>query len=90
MRYNEGFKKEIVKKMLSPGANIAQISRDIGLSSNTLYNWRNKFSDPDRIKLENSTPRNWKSMEKIKAVFEYGTLEWIKLLSVVFPPLGTW
>ena len=74
MRYNEGFKKEVVRKMLSPGANITQISKDIGLSSNTLYNWRNKFSDPDRIKLENSTPRNWKSVEKIKAVLEHGKL----------------
>ena len=74
MTYNDGFKKEIVKKMLVPGTNISQLSRDIGVKTNILYYWKNKFANPDSIKDGNKVPRNWKTVDKIKAVLEYGKL----------------
>ena len=46
MKYNEGFKKNIVEKMLTPGVSVTEISKEIGVSTNTLYNWRKKFSNP--------------------------------------------
>ena len=74
MKYNEGFQKEIVRKMLVPGTNVSQLSRDIGVKTNTLYYWRNKLADSDAIKSGNKAPRNWKTVDKIKAVLEYGKL----------------
>jgi len=74
MKYNDGFKKSIVKRMLLSDTSINEISREIGVCTNTLYNWRNKFSNQDTIKAGNNTPRNWKTPEKVKAVLEYGRL----------------
>lgn len=74
MKYNENFKKEMVKKMLLPGSSTTELSKEIGVSSNTLYNWRNKFAYSDGIKYQNDIPRNWKILDKINAVFAYGKL----------------
>ena len=66
MRYKDSFKKEMVRKMLSGESGVLEISQKIGVCPNTLYNWRNKFSEFDEIKLGNHSPRKWKIMVRGK------------------------
>lgn len=45
MKFNDGFKKEMVRKMLMPGGKgVKALSLEIGVHPATLYNWRDKFS----------------------------------------------
>ena len=39
-RYSEEFKREAVGLTGQPGANVAQVARDIGVNANQLYRWR--------------------------------------------------
>ncbi|MDP0588469.1 MAG: helix-turn-helix domain-containing protein [Candidatus Endonucleobacter bathymodioli] len=43
-RYSKAFKKSSAQKMMPPNAqSIAQISRDTGVSAQTLYHWKNQY-----------------------------------------------
>jgi len=43
-KYSEGFKEQAVRKMMPPNAmSVAQVSREAGVSEQTLYNWRNRY-----------------------------------------------
>lgn len=39
-KYSEEFKREVLALIRQPGANLAQIARDIGVSANQVYRWR--------------------------------------------------
>ena len=66
MLYTEDFKRTIVKKMLMPGSKgVMELSQEIGVSTQTLYNWRDKYSRAEDII---RSPRNWKMKDKYAAV----------------------
>ena len=45
MEFKSEFKKEMVRKLLLPGGKgAAELSREIGVTPQTLYNWRDKYS----------------------------------------------
>ena len=40
-QYNEEFKEQVVRKMMAPNAqSVAEVSRETGVSEQSLYNWR--------------------------------------------------
>lgn len=41
--YNESFKAEAVKKMLSGNQSVLELAKTLGVSDKTLYNWKNKY-----------------------------------------------
>ena len=66
MKFSEGFKKSMVEKLLTPGGiGISELSKEIGVSNQTLYNWRDKFVNEDDIA---KSPRKWNMREKYTAL----------------------
>ncbi len=75
MHFTEGFKKAAVKKMLIPGGKtVIELSKELGVSTNALYNWKKKFRDHDEINNINKSPRQWKTQDKVNAVLEASKL----------------
>ncbi len=68
MKFTEGFKKSMVEKLLTPGGlGISELSKEIGVSNQTLYNWRDKFVNEDDTA---KSPRKWNMREKYSALIE--------------------
>lgn len=81
MIFKEDFKKEMVRKLLLPGGKGATgLSREIGVSPQTLYNWRDKFSESKSVvSTSGISPRNWKPEAKVQAILDTGGLAEIEL-----------
>lgn len=85
MDFKREFKQEMVRKLLLPGGKSAtELSREIGVTAQTLYNWRDKYSYGSdavpRKKRTNGLPAG----ERAKAVLEHARLpaadvgEWLR------------
>ena len=76
MQFNEGFKKSMVQKLLTPGGKgVTELSKEIGVSPQTLYNWRDKYSNGmDDCNIRNKSPRQWKAKDKYRALLEAASL----------------
>ncbi len=48
MRYTEEFKKQVVKKVLSPGIVLTEVSRKLKLSSSSIHQWKKLYADEVR------------------------------------------
>lgn len=74
MQFTEGFKKAMIEKLLTPGGKGAtELSKEIGVSTQTLYNWRDKYSnDPQMFKPK--SPRKWSVKDKYSAILESSNL----------------
>jgi len=58
----------MVKKLLTPGGKgVKVLSAEIGVTTQTLYNWRDKYNVGDDQILEERSPRSWKNQEKYSA-----------------------
>jgi transposase len=71
-RYTEEFKEKIVQKMMPPNAmSVADVNREVGISTATLYNWRNQFrSEGNAVPADPSNPENWSGENKLAVVIE--------------------
>lgn len=80
-RYSEGFKEQAVKKMMPPNAlSVAEVSRQVGVSEQTLYNWRNQHRRKGKaVPADSSTPENWSGESKLAVVIETAALNEIEL-----------
>jgi transposase-like protein len=68
LEYSEGFKKSIVEKLLTPGGKgVSELSKEIGVCNQTLYNWRDRYADNEIIP---KSPRKWNIKDKYTAVME--------------------
>ena len=72
LRYSEEFKEQAVRKMMPPNAmSVAHISRETGVSEQTLYNWRNRFRNKGKaVPADPSNPENWSGENKLAVVIE--------------------
>ena len=76
-KYSEGFKEQrAVQMMMAPNAmSVAQVSRDTGVSEQTLYNWRNRFRHEGKaVPADPSNPENWSGENKLAVVIETAAL----------------
>lgn len=94
MYYSEGFKEAAVKKMLEPDSHgVAELSRELGVSEQTLYNWRNRFK---LAGVKERTPRQWTSQERYDATLYAATLteetygEWLRSKGLRSDDIDTW
>jgi DNA replication protein DnaC len=56
LQYSEGFRERAVQMMMAPNAmSVAQVSRDTGVSEQTLYNWRNRLRHQGKYTQQYST-----------------------------------
>jgi len=74
MKFKEEFKRKMVKKLLLPGGKgVTELSKEIGVSTQTLYNWRDRFKVGDSV-LSAASPAQWQMPEKRKAIVDYMSL----------------
>lgn len=79
MRTGEGysveFKKSAVQKYLKRGdRKVEDILREVGISSPTLYQWRDEFANVDGMKKTSQRPQDKSAKDKFKAVLEFENL----------------
>ena len=75
-KYSEEFREQTVCKMMPPNAmSVAQVSRDSGVSEQTLYNWRNRFRNQGKaVPADPSNPEHWSGESKLAVVIETAAL----------------
>ncbi len=75
-QYSEEFREQSVRKMMPPSAmSVAQVSRETGVSEQTLYNWRNRFRHEGKaVPADPSNPENWNGENKLAVVIETAAL----------------
>ena len=75
-RYSEGFRERAVQMMMAPNAmSVAKVSRETGVSEQTLYNWRNRFRGEGKaVAADPSNPENWSGENKLAVVIETAAL----------------
>ena len=65
-----------MQMMMPPNAmSVAQVSRETGVSEQTLYNWRNRFRHEGRaVPADSKNPENWSGENKLAVVIETAAL----------------
>jgi len=68
---SEEFRKSIVQKMCLPGGKtVSELSQEIGVSDQTLYNWRKMIQNNVSRGYQERSPRGWKISDKYQAVLD--------------------
>jgi transposase len=75
-QYSEGFRERAVQMLMAPNAmSVAQVSRDTGVSEQTLYNWRNRLRHQGKaVPADPKNPENWGGENKLAVVIETAAL----------------
>lgn len=74
MLYAENFKKAMVQKLLLPdGPSVLSLSRETGVSEQSLYNWKAKYQNGGSGQTQRS-PRHWTNENKYEALLEAAKL----------------
>jgi len=74
MLYAENFKQAMVQKLLLPGGpSVLSLSREIGVSEQSLYNWKAKYQNTGSGQIQRS-PRQWTNEDKYEALLETAKL----------------
>jgi len=75
-QYSEGFRERAMQMMMAPNAvSVAQVSRDTGVSEQTLYNWRNQLRHKGTsVPADSSNPEKWSGENKLAVVIETAAL----------------
>jgi transposase-like protein len=76
MLYAENFKKSMVQKLLLPGGpSVLTLSRESGVSEQSLYNWKTKYqNDVTGESGYHRSPRQWRDEDKYDALLEAARL----------------
>jgi len=48
-KFTDEFKIDAVKKITERGYSVAEVSRRLGVSTHSLYQWRKRFSKPPAV-----------------------------------------
>ena len=81
MKYPNERKQAILKKMMPPNNKpITELAREEGISTATLYNWRQEARNEGQLLPDgDSTPVGWSSRDKFAAVLETASLNQAEL-----------
>lgn len=72
--YSLEFKKSAVEKLLTRGnRTVTAVTKELGISSPTIYQWRDDFANVQGMK-KSSSPKDRPLSEKNKSIFEYDSL----------------
>lgn len=71
-RYSEELKEQMVRKMMPPSSqSVAAIARETGISTPTLYAWKQQFQRQGYVVPSKSTkPHGWDAKAKLAAVIK--------------------
>lgn len=75
-RYSQGFQERAVQMMMPPNArSVAEVSRETGVSEQTLYNWRNRVRNQGiAVPADPKNPDQWSGESKLGVVIETAAL----------------
>lgn len=97
MRYQDGFKKSIVRRLLLPDSpGITKISEETGVSTASLYNWLTKYKESVELSDYRRTPEEWTLLEKQDALLKSASLspeeqgEWLRRSGLHSSHLTVW
>lgn len=97
MDFKEGFKREMVRKLLLPNSKgAAALSREIGVTAQTLYNWRDKYSNNVDTMNRKKRSTSLSTAEKTRLLLEFSRLpasesgEWLRKNNLRSEHLKLW
>ena len=97
MEFKSEFKKEMVRKLLLPGGKGAtELSREIGVTPQTLYNWRDKYSHGNADMSQKKRSGGLSAEEKTMTLLEFARLapaetgEWLRKKNLQTEHLKLW
>jgi len=74
-QYSEGFRERDVQMMPPNAMSVALVSRETGVSEQTLYNWRNRFRHEGRaVPADSKHNDNWIWENSLAVVIETAAL----------------
>lgn len=76
MQYSEERKEAVLAKMMPPhNRTVADVAKEEGISTATLYNWRRDAREQGRLlPRDSSEPEGWSARDKFNAVLETASL----------------
>jgi len=81
--------------LLPGGKGVTELSKEIGVTTQTLYNWRDRYNI-DKSFLASEGPIRWRSPQKVKAIVDYAALsdgekgEWLRKNGLKSDHLKLW
>ena len=97
MRYTDGFKRNIVRKVMLPGGpSVCAVSKETGISAQTIYHWIKALKDSVPMTEQQRTPEDWTLPEKNEALLEAASLspeeegEWLRKKGLHTGHLSLW
>lgn len=75
MKYSKRFKESVLRKVLPPeNRNISEVAREMGISNQTIYNWKKMLGNGSQLLHEESSPSSIGRLEKFNLLLEGKTV----------------
>lgn len=75
MKYSKRFKESVLRKVLPPeNRSVPEVAREMGISDQTIYNWKKMLENGDPLLNEESSPSSIGRLEKFNLLLEGKTL----------------
>jgi transposase-like protein len=71
MKYSKRFKETVLRKVLPPeNRSIPEVARELGISDQTIYNWKKMLENGEELLDEESSPSSIGRVEKFNLLLE--------------------
>ena len=97
MKYSRRIKESALRKILPPeNRSISDVAREMGISDQTIYNWKRKAENGTLVLDESSSPLNIGQMERCNLLLESKTIaeekigEWLREKGLHSEHLSLW
>lgn len=75
MKYSKRFKESVLRKVLPPeNRSIPEVAREMGISDQTIYNWKKMLENGEQLLHEESSPSSIGRLEKFSLLLEGKTV----------------
>jgi transposase-like protein len=70
MKYSKRFKKSVLRKVLPENRSVPEVAREMGISDQTIYNWKKMLENGEQLLNEESSPSSIGRLEKFNLLLE--------------------
>lgn len=75
MKYSKRFKESVLRKVLPPeNRSVPEVAREMGISDQTIYNWKKMLENGQQLLHEESSPSSIGRLEKFNLLLEGKTV----------------
>ena len=75
MKYSKRFKESVLRKVLPPeNRSVPEVAREMGISDQTIYNWKKMLENGEQLFDEESSPSSIGRLEKFNLLLEGKTI----------------